>query len=269
MTMSTQPPAIQTADLSAGYFRQPVIRSISLSIPPGEMAAIIGPNGSGKTTLLRALAGALQPLSGSVRISGIPLHAWRRRDLARLLAVVPQASQPAFGYTVREFVALGRTPHLGPWRSPSPADFSAIDAALRDAQIAHLADKPVTELSAGQLQRAIIARALAQTPKILLLDEPTAFLDPAHQIAIMRLLASLNKRGVTILAVLHDLNLAACFFRRIIALRGGQIFADGPAEQVVDAALLSSLYETPVHIIRGPDGLPRVLLAAGGEGPPQ
>jgi iron complex transport system ATP-binding protein len=252
-------PAIEVHDVEAGYRpARAVLRGVSLQVQPGELLAIIGPNGSGKTTLLRVMAGVLQPWRGKVVIQGQPVAHWRRPKLARILAVVPQIAPVPFAFTVREYVALGRTPYLAPWQALRPADIEAVAHALAVTDLQHLADQPVTQLSGGELQRANLARALAQQPQILLLDEPTVFLDPAHSLAMLSLLQRLNRAGLTVVAVVHDLNLAAAFSRRVLALKAGRNFAQGTVEEVMTVPVLEELFGTPVQVQPGPDGQPTI-----------
>ncbi|MCX7599856.1 MAG: ABC transporter ATP-binding protein, partial [Armatimonadetes bacterium] len=167
---------------------------------------------------------------------------------------------PPFAFTVREYVALGRTPYVAPWARLTAADVEAVHAALDATGLQSLASRPVTELSGGELQRASVARALAQEPKILLLDEPTAFLDPAHSVQLLGLLAQLNGQGLTILATFHDLNLAAAYCREITAIKDGQIFSSGRTEEVFRREVLEGLFETPLLVEDGPQGRRRVTL---------
>ncbi|MCX7597951.1 MAG: ABC transporter ATP-binding protein [Armatimonadetes bacterium] len=253
--------AIELCRVTVGYYPgRPVVTDLSLSVAGGSFCGIIGPNGSGKTTLLRVASGALHPQSGEVLVDGRPLGAWTRRQLARTLAVVPQLTVPPFAFTVREYVALGRTPYVAPWARLTAADVEAVDGALQATGLESLASRPVTELSGGELQQASVARALAQQPKILLLDEPTAFLDPAHCIQLLDLLARLNRQGLTILATFHDLNLAAAYCREIVAVKGGRIFAAGSTEDVFSKDLLEELFETPLLVEDDPQGRRRVIL---------
>lgn len=257
--------AISLEEVTAGYVPGvPALRALSLQVADGDFLAVIGPNGSGKTTLLRVMAGVLRPWRGTLRVRARAMSEWPRPQLARELAVVPQISLPPFAFTVREFVCLGRNPYLPPWASPRPSDIEAVERAMAAVEIDHLAERAVTELSGGEFQRAALARALAQEPSILLLDEPTAFLDPAHAVAILGLLEELNAGGLTIVAVLHDLNFAAAYARRVVALRDGRVFADGPTAQVMQQELLESLYETAVRVEEGPDGVRRVTLLKAG-----
>lgn len=253
--------AIELRNVTAGYYPgRPVVTALSLSVASGTFCGIIGPNGSGKTTILRVASGALQPQAGEVIVDGRPLAAWTRRQLARTLAVVPQLTVPPFAFTVREYVALGRTPYVAPWARLTAADVEAVAAALNATGLEPLAIRPVTELSGGELQQASVARALAQQPKILLLDEPTAFLDPAHSVQLLGLLAKLNHQGLTVLATFHDLNLAASYCQEMVAIKGGRIFFHGRTEDVFRKDLLEGLFETPLLVEDGPQGRPRVTL---------
>jgi iron complex transport system ATP-binding protein len=254
-------PLIELRDVSAGYYPgYPVISGLSLKVEEGEFVGVIGPNGSGKTTLVRVMAGAFPPASGQVLIGGRPVGEWSRVKLARLLAVVPQMSAPPFAFTVRELVDMGRTPYVAPWAPLGAADAKAVDSALAIAGLTDLAKRPVTELSGGEFQLAALARALAQEPKVLILDEPTTFLDPAHTVHTLSVLEDENERGLTLVAILHDLNMAAAYCRRIVAVKEGKVFADGPAREVLSAQVLEELYETPILVEAGADGRPRVTL---------
>ena len=256
--------AVFEVDSVAGGYVQarPVVKGISISIEPAEFVAIIGPNGSGKTTFLRLLAGGLQPWEGHIDFMGQPLHSWPRRQLARHIAVVPQLSIPLFDFSVREFVALGRTPYLSPWASLSRRDIEAVEHAIEIAQLSTHVDRPITELSGGEFQRAVLARALAQEPDVLLLDEPTAFLDPGHALAVLSVLQDLNRSGVTIVAVFHDLAMAQRA-TRVVALRDGMLFADGPVGEVFDERLLSALYGAQASVLKGPSGELAVVFKEG------
>ncbi|MGD9519720.1 MAG: ABC transporter ATP-binding protein [Armatimonadota bacterium] len=254
-------PILELHDIHVGYAaREGVLRDVSLTVGEGDFVAVIGPNGSGKTTLLRTIAGVLRPSWGDVRIAGRSLRQWSRQMLAREMAVVPQMTWPPFAFTVRDYVSLGRNPYLPPWASPRRQDREAVHRALTLTGLQDLADKPVTELSGGEFQRSLLARALAQQPSLLLLDEPTAFLDPAYAVSMLGLIEELNAQGLTVVAVLHDLNLAATYSRRVVALRDGQVFADGEVEQVMRGRVLEDLYSTPVLVDQGPLGRPRITL---------
>jgi iron complex transport system ATP-binding protein len=254
-------PVLELRDVTAGYYAgHPVLSGLSLAIEEGEFVGIIGPNGSGKTTLVRVMAGAFPQTSGEVLLGGRRVDEWSRRKLARMLAVVPQMSAPPFAFTVREFVDMGRTPYVAPWAPLGAEDAKAVDRALTIVALTELATRPVTELSGGEFQRAALARALAQEPKLLILDEPTTFLDPAHTIHTLSVLEDENSRGLTLVAILHDLNLAAAYCHRVVALKAGRIFADGPAAEVLAAPVLEALFETPILVEEDAQGRPRVTL---------
>ncbi len=255
--------AIELADVHGGYERdRHVVRGVTISVARGEFVAIIGPNGSGKTTLLRLMAGGLRPSRGEVRVLGRALRDWPRRQLAQRLAVVPQLSIPLFEFTVREFVALGRTPYLSPWAGLSRPDVEAVDRAIAATDLVDLTERLITDLSGGEFQRAVLARALAQEPELLLLDEPTAFLDPGHALGIVSLLRRLNADGVTVVAVFHDLSLAL-HAGRVLALRDGRIFAQGPPPQVLAERTLTQLYQTPARVVRGDRGEVAIVFVGG------
>lgn len=235
-------PALALRDVAATYRAaggdRPVLDGVELTLSPGELVAVLGANGSGKTTLLRVAAGALRPTHGSVRFLGRDLDAWPRRELARQVAVLQQSMELPDGFRVSEVVNLGRIPHARHWFAPSAGDAAAVASALRDAEIDDLADRPVRELSGGERQRVLLALALAQEPRLLLLDEPTLHLDLAHQVALVRLLERLRvSRGMTVLAVLHDLNLAAELADRVVVVHGGRVLDAGDGTRPIDPAV--------------------------------
>jgi iron complex transport system ATP-binding protein len=205
-----------------------VLRGIDLELAEGEQVALLGANGSGKSTLLRVVSGVLSPATGRVELLGRPIDSWGRGELARWVTVLPQGMELPHGFRVSEVVALGRIPHARSWFATSGADEAAVTRALVDADVEELADRGVHELSGGERQRVLVALALAQEPRLLLLDEPTAHLDVAHQLGLIQLLERLRAaRGLTVLAVLHDLNLAARFADRAVILHEGRLV---PAE---------------------------------------
>ncbi len=262
---------LEMIQVEGGYEGRPVLQGLDLSVPAGDFLGIIGPNGAGKSTLLRVMAGVLAPVHGQMLLLGRPLGQYRRREIARLLAVVPAPTTPIFSFTVREFVTMGRTPYLGRLQSDGPEDRQIVDEALAAADSAALAERPITEISGGEWQRVNIARALAQQPRVLLLDEPTAFLDLGHQREIFELLGRLNReQELTVVCVSHDLNLAAEYCPRLAVLAEGRVYAEGPPEAVVTEESIAEVYRTPVCVDRGPAGRPRVTLLseaalAGGE----
>jgi iron complex transport system ATP-binding protein len=260
-------PVLEARGLRVGYDGRAVIRGADLVLQRGEFAGLIGPNGAGKTTLLRTLAGRMRPDVGQVLLEGRPIAQRARREVARLLAVVPQLSTPPFEFTVREIVAMGRTPHLGRLQGEQDRDRAAINRALDLTDTAVLADRPVTELSGGEFQRVVIARALAQEAPVMFLDEPVAHLDIGHQAAIFDLLVRLNREeGRSILCVSHDLNLAAQYCDRLIVLADGRTVAEGVPEDVLTEERIADLYGARVHVDIGPHGRPRVTLLGGRAG---
>ncbi|MEX0890783.1 MAG: ABC transporter ATP-binding protein [Gemmatimonadota bacterium] len=244
---------------------RPAVRELDLRVPAGCFYAVLGPNGSGKSTLTRLLLGALAPTAGEVRYAGRPLAGWERRALARRVGVVAQGEEAAFPMTVRELVAMGRYPHLGPWRREGAADRAAVERALERCEVGALAERPLATLSGGERQRARLARALAQEPETLVLDEPTAALDVAHEMAIFELLAGLARRGgATVLVVTHNLNLAARYADRLLLLNEGGMAAEGLPEAVLTKETLERVYGWPVAVVPhpgpGPDaGAPQVI----------
>jgi iron complex transport system ATP-binding protein len=252
---------LEAVDLVVRYTRarQKALDGVSMRVPEGALYAVIGPNGSGKSTLMRALLGAVRPESGSTKLGGIETRAWARRDLAKAVGAVAQHEHMAFPITVRDFVAMGRYPHLGPLRPEREVDRAAIHEALDRCAVADLAGRDVTALSGGELQRVRIARALAQEPSALVLDEPTASLDLRHEMTIFRLLRSSADRGMTVLLVTHHINLAARFADRFLLLSGGRVAAEGSAGEVFREDVLASVYQWPVAVREDPgSGVPQV-----------
>jgi iron complex transport system ATP-binding protein len=224
-----------------------VLRSVDLTLARGDLVALVGTNGSGKTTLLRLLTGVLRPDAGVVRFGGRPLANWRRLDLARRVAVLPQQLDLPVGFRVAELVGMGRAPHARRLFASTEADDRAVARALADAGALDLADRFAEELSGGERQRLLVAMALAQEPDLLLLDEPTLHLDLAHQVALLAAIRRLrDQRGLTVLAVLHDLNLAAAFAPRVAVLDEGRVVADGPPAEVLTPDLVRRVFGVAV-----------------------
>jgi iron complex transport system ATP-binding protein len=239
---------LRGSDLSYGYVRGRdrsgfSLRDVSIDVPRGSLTGLLGPNGCGKTTLLRLLAGILTPASGTVTLSERPLQELSRREIARLLALVPQETHPAFDYTALEMVLMGRHPHLGLFELEGPHDLRVAHDALAATGTDHLADRAYMTLSGGEKQRVVIASALAQSSDVLLLDEPTASLDLGYQLDVASLLSELNReRGVTMLLATHDLNLAASVCDRLILLREGRVIAQGKTTDVLTASRVREIY---------------------------
>ncbi|OUZ09710.1 hypothetical protein BHE97_09615 [Aeromicrobium sp. PE09-221] len=258
--MSSSPARLVAEELTLGYERRIVAENLSVAVPDGGFTAIVGPNACGKSTLLRALARLLSPKAGTVVLDGRAAGDHPPKDFARQVGLLPQTASAPDGITVRELVGRGRFPHQTWWRPSTSEDAAAVDLALEQTDTTALADRRVDELSGGQRQRVWVAMALAQQAGILLLDEPTTFLDIAHQVELMDLFAALNRRGVTVVAVLHDLNHAARYASHVIAMRDGQIRASGVAREVVTAHLVEEVFGLRCVVIDDPEtGTPLVV----------
>jgi len=233
--------------LAYAYPAGPVaVRDVSLSIARASMTAIIGANGSGKSTLIRMLAGLLRPGSGRVVLDGVGLDKWQPRLRAREIAYLPQSTAAAFPFRVLELVLSGRTPHIPPFHLDAVADRERALQALESTGAAHLADRVITGLSGGERQMVILARALAQEPRLLLLDEPSSSLDLKHRAELMRTLARLREeRGLAVVMVTHDLQLTGSVFDHIVALRAGEILAQGRPGEVLETGVLAEVYGEP------------------------
>lgn len=239
---------IELIGVTYGYGAEPALSGISFSVGRGEFLGVIGPNGSGKSTLMRLVSGVLHPWQGQIRIDGKPVSAYTRRELCRRIAVVPQETKIDFPFSVTEVVLFGRTPHLGGFQFEGDSDLQAAERAMERTQIAHLAGRAITQLSGGERQRVILARALAQEPSFLLLDEPGAFLDIRHEVEMYDLLRELQAEGMTILNVLHDLNLAALYCDRIALLDRGRLEQVGAPQEVLTYATLTRVYGTEIYV---------------------
>lgn len=264
------PEGLSFAEVVAGYGREPVLRGVSFDVEPGRVVGLVGPNGSGKTTLVRVASRALRPSSGGVRVAGRDPYALSGRVAARLVAVVPQDVVPAFSFTVLEVVLMGRTPYLSRWGGGAAADWARARDAMEAVGVQHLADRPVEELSGGERRRAILAQALAQDAPVLVLDEPTTHLDVRHVLEVHALVRRLaEEEGKAVLAVLHDLTLAASACDAIVALDRGRVVARGRPEDVVTRELLRDVYgvEAEVEVSRA-TGRPAVVIAAAGAAVP-
>lgn len=244
----------------------PAVRGVSFDAAPGRMTAVVGPNGSGKSTLVRALLGRMTPVAGRVLLAGTPIADLARREIATSMAVVPQREEPAFPMEARDFIALGRYPHGGPFSGHTPEDRAAIGRAVDRASVGEFLGRRTDELSGGEWQRVRIARALAQGGRALVLDEPTTFLDIAHEMAVFELLDSLAREGQAILLVSHQLNLVARFADHIVLLHHGSIAAAGTPADVMRGDVLETVYEWPLVVSRDPAVGAPVLVPLRGRG---
>jgi iron complex transport system ATP-binding protein len=250
---------LSVENLQFRYPGVPVLRDISFDVPAGDFLSLLGPNGSGKSTLLRLLDRILIPHNGSITLDGHSLATFSRRDLARMIAYVPQDTLWVFPYTVLEIVLMGRSPHIGRSGFENQLDLDVAHEMMRLTDIEHLADKLITAISGGERQRVLIARALSQKPEILLLDEPNAHLDISHQVEIFHILKEQNERHhLTIVSVSHDLNLAAAFSSRVLLLgepgsEGSTVFALGQPADVLTESNIEKVYKTPVLVDRLPE----------------
>jgi iron complex transport system ATP-binding protein len=253
------------------YGERRVVGGLDLALPTGGATVLVGPNGSGKSTILKALARLLRPSDGAVVLDGRSIHETPTREVARRLGFLPQRADAPEGLTVRELVAHGRFPHRAAFGGPGRADVAAVERAIDVVSLRALADRPVDGLSGGERQRAWIAMALAQETAWLLLDEPTTFLDLRHQIEVLELVRRLHtEEGKTVVMVLHDLNLAARYAGRMIAIGGGGVLADGTPEEVMRPDLLRAVFGVDALVIRDPrHGTPLCVAGAlAPSGPP-
>ena len=252
--MSAASPLLDARRVSVSLGGNPVVREVTFQVRAGERIALIGPNGAGKTTLLRTLVGLL-PHSGDLELVGRPLHDWSPRDRAREIALVRQQTPLAVDFTVQEIIALGRAPHLGWMDALGDADRQRVDAALEALDLHALAGRPVPSLSGGEQQRVFLAQALAQDAPLLLLDEPTAHLDIRHQLDLLRRVQRLSDEGRTVIAAIHDLELAARFADRILALANGRLVADGTPAEVLTPARLHDVFGVEAEVEAEETGL--------------
>jgi iron complex transport system ATP-binding protein len=239
---------IEIRDLWVGYGGDPVLKGVELSVAPGDFVGVLGPNACGKSTLVRVISGVLRPQKGTVRAGGLQPVAAAPRSLARAIATIPQSTEIPFPFTGFEVVLMGRHPHMGRFGRAGQSDTDAVRKAMKDTDTLGLGPRLVTQVSGGERQRLVLARALAQAAPLLLLDEATASLDVHRKIDAFDLLARLNSQGGTVVAVMHDLNLAALYCRRLLFLKEGRVHALGPTEEVFARDVLEAVYETPVEV---------------------
>lgn len=248
-------------NLCLAYDEREIVQQLSVEIPTGKITVIVGPNACGKSTLLRALARLLKPKRGTVLLDGRSIHKLSTREVAKKLGILPQTPVAPEGITVADLVGRGRSPHQGWIRQWTAADRAAVDGALEATGTLELADRLVDELSGGQRQRVWIAMTLAQGTGLMLLDEPTTYLDLAHQVEVLDLLVDLNQRdGRTVVLVLHDLNLACRYAHHLIAMRDGTIVAQGAPSEIVTPSLVTDVFGLPCQVIEDPvSGTPMIV----------
>jgi iron complex transport system ATP-binding protein len=244
---------IQVRNVSYAYSPpRYALQDVSVKIPAGRFCGIIGPNGSGKTTLLKCISGYIKPDEGSVAIGGLEVSALPTREIARRMALVQQHAALEYEFTVGDIVLTGRNPHMKRWRGETKEDYVKAAKALEEAGVAHLKDRLVTELSGGEWQMMILARALCQQADIMLLDEPVTGLDIRHQVHIMGTVKRLAaERGISVVCVLHDLNLALSYCDQIVLLKDGAVFAEGAPGDVLTHDTLETVYSTKIHVLSG------------------
>lgn len=258
--------AIEVKKIRFTYDTENVIKDVSFVLQQGEFLGIIGPNGAGKSTMLRLLCRILNPKSGSVLIFNKDSTTIYRKTFAQKVAFVPQETYFALNFSVEQIVIMGRYPYLGVFQREGRKDIEAVEYALEQADVSKFRKRPINSLSSGERQRVVVARAVAQQPKILLLDEPTSHLDLHHQCAIMELLKKLNTLGMSIIIVNHDLNLASLYCRRLLLMHEGRIYAEGTPQSLINEKTLREVYGTSVKIIKHPDrDVPQIFLHSPGE----
>ena len=256
---------LEVKGLSCGYGKRKVLEGINLSLSGGEVMGVIGPNGSGKTTLLRAISGWIRSMEGEVLLDGRDIRSIGQKEVARKMAVVAQAPQSIPSFTVEEFVLLGRIPHWRPFQViEDRRDMEVAERAMHLTGIEDLRGRDMRELSGGERQLVCLARALAQEPELMLLDEPTAHLDIGHQLQIMDLLMELNgNEGLTLIVVLHDLNLASLYCQRLVLLDQGRIYREGTPQEVINEAMIRKIYGGDVTIQNHPLRQVPIILPRG------
>jgi iron complex transport system ATP-binding protein len=243
---------LRIVQLSAAYDRRPALDMISLHAPGGQVVGLVGPNGAGKTTLLRVLSGTLAPSSGSARLGEIDLVHSTAAERARHVAVVPQLARLPEGFSVADVVLMGRAPHLPRFGGERARDYEIAHQAMRRTDVWDLAERPASEISGGERQRVLLARALAQEPRLLLLDEATAHLDLKHQITTLNVVRELAQSGIIVIAALHDLNLAALYADRLALMSGGRLLAFDAPSQVLTPSWLRTAYDVDALVGRHP-----------------
>jgi len=246
---------LDISNISLSFRDKSILSNVSLEVSAGEFFVIIGPNGAGKTSLLKVLSGLQKAQKGTVTIKDKNILNYRRRNLSQIMAIVPQHIEVGFPFTVADTVIMGRSPHLGILGMEGENDFHIAEEAMKFTDVSHLTDRKLFQLSGGELQRVIIARAICQQPEIILLDEPTTALDPAHQLKIMNLMEKFRREhGTTIIMVSHDLNLASMYGDRVLLLKSGRVVKTGDPKSVLNKELLEESYGCRIQVDESPVG---------------
>lgn len=259
--MTDSEPILRVSNLHFGYPGGPaVLRGVDMTAREGELLCILGPNGSGKTTLLKCMLGLLHPSDGRIAVATKDLRSYRAMNLARLVSYVPQTARAAFPFTVRQIIMMGRTPHMSRLSAASALDHRVVAAAMEMTGVAHFADRELETLSGGEQQTVMITRALAQQPRLMLLDEPTSHLDVRHQLDIHRLMVKLaHEWGMAVVCVSHDINMAGRFADRLVLLSDGHVAADGPPTKVIRPDVLEGVYGVTIRLVEAAGPVPLVL----------
>jgi len=260
-----QTPALKISGLSISLGDSDILRDVSFDVPRGAFLSVVGPNGAGKTSLLRCVMGVFTDWAGEVLVEGSPVGSHRRKDLARLVSYVPQSDDTWFPFSGRELVMMGRYPYLSPFTPPSRTDLDVVERTLEATGTTSLADRDMRTLSGGERQKILIAGALAQEAGIMLLDEPTTFLDPRHTDEILSILAGLNKSGVTVVMVTHDINHAAYYADSVTALVDGSVVFNGSSESLMNKEVLASVYGKEFILVKHPESGKMMALPGGGQ----
>lgn len=246
-------PLLRARDVRFSAGKTPILTGVDLELRAGEFVGLIGANGAGKTTLLKVISGLWPGATGEIALLGRPLRAYRAREIAQVVAHVPQSTRVDFAFTVRDVVLMGRSPHLGRFQIESGRDRELAERALRTTSTLYLADRLVTTLSGGELQRVVLARALAQEPRLLLLDEPTSNLDIRHQLQVLKLARDLaHNSGLGVLAAIHDIGQAARWCDRLLLMAGGQVVFEGAPEAVLTPERLAKVFEIEARLYHDP-----------------
>ncbi|WP_135382060.1 Fe(3+) dicitrate ABC transporter ATP-binding protein FecE [Vibrio tasmaniensis] len=243
---------LKTQNISVAYGKQTIIPNLSVSIPKGKITALIGPNGCGKSTLLKTLVRINKPVTGEVLFEDKPLSSYGDKVLARSLSLLPQILVSPEGISVRKLVEYGRSPYVSHWGRLGQEDQAIVEQAMRDTGVLEFADKPIESLSGGQRQRAWIAMIIAQDTDVVMLDEPTTYLDMSHQVELMNLMQQMNDKGKTVVVVLHDLNQASRYCDYLIVLERGGLVAEGTPDEVMTETLLNDVFDLKASVFRDP-----------------